>query len=105
MGQFSFLRARFQFEGIRTDSDGLESISAPLDWIWCTCRQFFGDDLYFHGREMMHALIPPTPMDSLPAGPAGAGTASSQTKSRWSAAICGFSSPWESGVGKIVPRS
>src|SRR5215203_6555419 len=33
MDQLSFLRARFQFEGVRIDSDGLELISTPLDWI------------------------------------------------------------------------
>lgn len=44
----------------------------------------------FQGRESTIALIPPMPIDALPARPSGAGTSSSKTKLVCVLAISGF---------------
>ena len=56
------------------------------------------------GRLTMQAFTPPTPIASLPAGPGGAATASSNTIRVCSRAMAGCSSDLANGVGNRRPR-
>ena len=56
------------------------------------------------GFEITQALMPPTPIESLPAAPGGTGQPSVKAKRSCTRAISGLSSVRASGVGKITPR-
>lgn len=73
-------------------------------------RTIMGSSLRAHhspskGREITQALMPPMPIESLPARPDGKSQGESKTRQSWRAAIERLSWPRSRGVGKRRPSS